>query len=172
MKNVITIVFLIIPLILFIMLTFWVRSNYFNIKNDNIKITNYSEYYNVESIIYNYMDKLKNIEKEYNLFSDINTSSSNISKKKAREIRDIYGLEKYLFIIEIKDVVKLSNNQYKCEYMFKHDTMIMRDGEAIREVEATEKKEFSNSLIVEVKDNKFKVLYTKLDLGDGIYYEK
>lgn len=176
-KNIVLILLIVLAILILEYIVIWTKLNYFQIENGNETIKTYEEKYIVETILFSYIDDLSYAKDNYKEFSNVFNMKSNISKDDIKKIVDIYELEYYSFEVTIVDIVKLSDNQFKCKYSLKNTTESLvdgTDGTDVKTGEVKEEVEYFNEIIIDVniEKNAYKVLYNKFDLGGGEYYEK
>jgi len=152
-----------------------VKLNYFNITNrENLAIKDYNEKYIIESIVDSYLSLLSNSFENYNEASNVFTEGAKISKKDIKKILQEYDFKNYSYLLNIESIVKTSHDQYNIKYSLIYESEALADGYVeggINQKDISEKL-YNNEVIISVRGDKYKVLYNKIDLGGGNYYEK
>lgn len=178
-KRLITICLFIAALTIAIILTeLIILSVYKHIKysynEDNaVEINSYDTKYTIENIIIDLYSNIRELEE-----NEINKSfvlSSKISMSKLKDINNNYQLKYYDYDLYVKNIYCLSDKKqiYSCEYSLEYLSNDLVDGADVVIGEEKEDVTYNNKVIIKlIENNKYKILYSKFDLGGGKYYEK
>jgi len=142
-------------------------------EKNKIRVNSYNVKYTMENIIADLYLTIRELnEKE---FHKSFVTNSKISMNKLKEINSVYDLEDYDYDLIIDEIYCLSEEKqiYNCKYMLNYSSNILDDGADVVNGEEKEALNYNNKIILKlIENNKYKVLYSKFDLGGGRYYEK
>lgn len=168
----IIVVSMIIIVIEILSLNIYERINYKYDIEQKSKVNDRQLEYNLENIIIDYYKNIATLKEEpiKNMF----IASSKISMSNLSNIVDEYKLDELEYDLYLDNIYSVSKNNkiFLCEYRLEYDSNILNDG--IDNVnDNRENIVYNNEIIVKfIGKNKYKVLYSKFDLGGGRYYEK